>query len=211
MFRSAWCYSLNVIPVCHQDPVLLKTWPKGLWILEVWSLQPYLVAKRKVVGSTPSQGTCLGGRFGPRAGHVQETTSFLLRRCYSSSLFPSLCSSLLKKKKAPLLMVDCVYVCMHVWVCVCMCVVHVGVLVCLCVTVHMHVYVCICMCKIWHEALRQGGLWRTKYFSVPQQKIQPEVAQGGGYIIVGSEHSSHANRSNVFSFSVRPGSSCWRM
>ena len=45
-------------------------------------LQPWLVqltgrchpAKRKVTGSIPGQGTCVGYRFSPLLGYVQEAT-----------------------------------------------------------------------------------------------------------------------------------------
>ena len=38
----------------------------------VAQLVGYHPAKRKVASSIPSQGTCLGCKFGPWLGHVQE-------------------------------------------------------------------------------------------------------------------------------------------
>ena len=40
----------------------------------------------KVEGFIPCQGTCLGCRFGPQSGHMQEATN----QCFSTSLSPSL-------------------------------------------------------------------------------------------------------------------------
>ena len=74
---------MNVAYLCHQKiPLALKsrmneqwsrvdsqTWPVWLSWLE------HCPVNQKVVGSIPSQSTCLGCRFSSQSGHVQEATN----------------------------------------------------------------------------------------------------------------------------------------
>ena len=58
-------------------------------------------ANRKVMGSIPSQGTCLGYKFGPCQGvqAAADQTVSLTHQCFSPSFSPSLPLSLESMKE----------------------------------------------------------------------------------------------------------------
>ena len=62
---------------------------------QVWLSWLGIATKQKVARLIPGQGTCLGFRFSPQLGHIQEATD----QCFSPSLSPSFPFSLKIKNK----------------------------------------------------------------------------------------------------------------
>ena len=77
--------SINPIPILSQDPVpflyshCLYLKLSGLSLAGWFSWLEHCPIHQKIVGLIPVQGICLGCRFDPRLGQVQEATN----RCFS--------------------------------------------------------------------------------------------------------------------------------
>ena len=85
-------YKLNVVnKIRFKSYEIFLPWP--VWL--AW-LEHCLIKTKKIVGSIPEQGTCLGYGFSPQLGHIQEALIdvSVSYQCLLPSLSPSIPLSL---------------------------------------------------------------------------------------------------------------------